>query len=93
MEKRKLAQLGLEAVDRLDLPGELAAGVPQMELVGNRQFFMSQHKGVLVYSTETIEIAGGTLLVRLLGRELQLQAMTETELRIGGYIEKMELIC
>ena len=93
MEKRKLAQLGLEAVDRLDLPGELAAGVPQMELVGNRQFFMSQHKGVLVYSTETIEIAGGALLVRLLGRELQLQAMTETELRIGGYIEKMELIC
>lgn len=93
MEKRKLAQLGLEAVDRLDLPGELAAGVPQMELVGNRQFFMSQHKGVLVYSTETIEIAGGTLLVRLLGRELQLQAMTESELRVGGYIEKMELIC
>lgn len=93
MEKRKLAQLGLEAVDRLDLPGELATGVPQMELVGNRQFFMSRHKGVLVYSTETIEIAGGTLLVRLLGRELQLQAMTETELRVGGYIEKMELIC
>ncbi len=93
MEKRKLAQLGLETMDRLDLPGELAAGVPHMELTGNRQFFMSQHKGVLVYSTETVEIGGGTVLVRLTGRELQLQAMTETELRVGGYIEKLELIC
>ena len=92
MEKRKLAQLGLETINRLDLPGELAAGVPQMELIGNRQFFMSQHKGVLVYSTETVEIGGGTVLVRLMGHELQLQAMTETELRIVGYIEKLELI-
>ena len=92
MERRKLTQLGLETIDRLDLPGELAAGVPQMELVGNRQFFMSRHKGVLVYSTETVEIGGGAMVVRLTGRELQLQAMTETELRVGGYIEKVELI-
>lgn len=92
MGKRKLAQIGLDAMERLDLPGELAAGVPCMELTGNRQFFMAQHKGVLSYSTETVEISGGSLLVRLTGRELQLLAMTESELRVGGYIEKVELV-
>lgn len=92
MGKRNLAQLGLEAMERLDLPGELAIGVPSMELTGNRQFFMTQHKGVLAYSPETVEISGGSLLVRLTGRELQLLAMTETELRIGGWIEKVELV-
>ena len=92
MGKRKLAQLGLDAMERLDLPGELAIGVPGMELTGNRQFFMTQHKGVLAYSPETVEINGGSLLVRLTGRELQLLAMTESELRIGGWIEKVELV-
>lgn len=92
MGKRTLAQVGLEAMERLDLPGELAHGVPHMELTGQRQFFMAQHKGVLSYSTELVEISGGSLVVRLTGRELQLLAMTESELRIGGTIEKLELI-
>lgn len=92
MGKRTLAQIGLEAMERLDLPGELAAGVPHMELTGQRQFFMAQHKGVLSYSTELVEISGGTLVARVTGHDLQLLAMTETELRLGGTIEKVELV-
>lgn len=92
MEKGKLAQLGLTAMERLDLPGELAAGVPVVELTGNRQFLMAQHKGVLSYSTELVEISAGGMQVRLTGRDLQLVAMTESELRISGIIEKVELV-
>lgn len=92
MERRRLAQLGLRAAERLDLPGELAIGVPDMQLVGSRQFFMMQHKGVVAYSPETVEIDGGTMLVRLTGKGLQLLAMTETEIRVAGCIEKVELV-
>ena len=92
MEKGKLAQLGLSAMERLDLPGELAAGVPVVELTGNRQFLMVQHKGVLSYSTELVEVSAAGLQVRLTGRDLQLVAMTESELRICGTIEKVELV-
>ena len=56
-DKKRLARAGLEVMDRLDLPGELAVGVGRMELVGNRQFYMEQHRGVLRYSTEVIDIA------------------------------------
>ena len=92
MKKGTLARVGQQAMERLDLPGELAVGVPHMELMGQRQFFMAQHKGVLSYSTELVEISGGSLMVRLWGRELQLLAMTDDELRIGGEIEKVELV-
>ncbi len=92
MGMRNLSQVGLEAMERMDLPGDLTAGVPRMELVGNRQFFMVQHKGVLSYSPEAIEIGGGSMTVCLTGRDLQLLAMTDGELRIGGYIEKVELV-
>ena len=92
MGRGVLGRVSAEAVDRLDLTPELAYGVPQMELMGQRQFFMAQHKGVLSYSTELVEISGGDLVVRLTGRELQLLAMTEEEVRLGGVIEKVELV-
>lgn len=92
MKRRNLTQLGLEAMERLDLPGELTPGVAHMELTGQSRFFMAQHKGVLAYSTETVEIATGAFVVRVSGSDLQLLAMTEEELRLGGTIEKVELV-
>ena len=89
-DKKRLARAGLEVMDRLDLPGELAAGVGRMELVGNRQFYMEQHRGVLRYSTEVI--AAADMTVRITGRELQLLAMTDRELRISGTITAIELL-
>ena len=92
MGKGILSRAGAEAADRFDLPPELAYGVPQMELMGQRRFVMAGHKGVLSYSTELVEIGGGSLVVRLTGKELQLLAMTEEELRLGGVIDKVELV-
>lgn len=86
------SRVGAQAVERLDLPAELAHGMPQMELMGQRQFLMARHKGVLSYSTEVVEISAEELIVRVCGRELQLLAMTEEELRLGGEIEKVELV-
>lgn len=92
MEKRRLAQASQAAMEKLDIPGEIALGVPRVELVGNREFYMDRHQGVLSYSTELVEISGGSVEVRLMGRDLQLLAMTDDELRITGYIEKVELV-
>ena len=95
MEKNKrrlLAQKSAAAMERLDLPEVLAPDVPRMELTGNRAFYMDRHKGVLSYTTETIDVNGGAVVVRVWGRELRLVAMTDEELRIDGIIEKVELV-
>lgn len=90
--RRRLMEKGLEAADRLDLPPVLAPDIPRMELSGNRCFYMDRHRGVLGYSTEAVDINGGSVVVRITGRNLQLQAMTDQELRIDGIIEKIELV-
>lgn len=89
--KRRWNETGQRAMEQLDLPGELA-GLPRMEMVGMSEFYMERHRGVLAYSTEAVEISGGDMVVRIEGQELQLLAMTEAELRLGGRIEKVELI-
>lgn len=89
--RAKLAQKGMEAMEKLDLP-EVLPGGSRMELMGNRSFYMDRHKGVLSYTTEQVDINSGSIIVRLYGRQLQLLAMTDDELRITGIIEKMELV-
>lgn len=90
--RKRLTQKGLETADRLDLPPVLAPDTPRMELVGNHAFYMDRHRGVLGYSTESVDINGGSVVVRITGQRLQLQAMTEQELRIDGVIQKIELV-
>lgn len=92
MQRRKIAQVGMEAVERLDLPPEVAVGMPQVELYGDRQLYMSGHRGVIAYSTEEVAVAGGSLTVRVKGENLQLAAMTDSELRLTGHIVQVELM-
>ena len=42
-----------------DLPGDVVAGLPRIELTGSRELRMENHKGILSYGGEEIHISGG----------------------------------
>ena len=90
MERREdmLARMA----ELFDLPSDLVAGACHIELLGDRQFFLEGHEGILSYGTEQIDISAGTLVVRVRGRDLQLRSMTDSEVRICGMIEAVEYI-
>ena len=75
-----------------DLPADLVAGLPHLEMVGSRQLYVGHHTGLLSYSGEQIDVntTGGVLRVR--GEGLSLLAMTAEELRIGGSIAAVEWV-
>ena len=75
-----------------DVPGDVLAGLPRIELIGTDELRMEQHKGILAYGPEEIHISGGKLVVRVKGRDLELRAMTPTELLITGEIHIVELV-
>lgn len=78
----------LESVAELfDLPADVVAGLPRLELVGDRQLYLEHHTGILSYSDTRIDAntVGGVL--RVSGEGLTLLAMTAGELRIGGRIQ------
>ena len=91
LEKRK-NQLLTEAAEMFDLPADIVAGLPHVEMVGNRQFYMERHRGILSYSGETIDINSDKLLVRVHGRDLELVSMTGGALRIRGVISQIEWV-
>ena len=53
---------------------------------------MEHYKGILSYGREEIHVDGGAWVLRVLGRDLELKAMREGELRIVGWVTGLEIL-
>ena len=93
MEK-KPRRVGLleRTAEVFDLPADVVAGVPRLELVGDRELRIEQHKGILSYGSEEIHISAGSFLLQISGENLDLRAMTGFELLITGQIHSIKLV-
>ncbi|MCI8478699.1 MAG: sporulation protein [Oscillospiraceae bacterium] len=92
MEKRQKRDSLLERTAQvLDLPGDLVAGLPRVELTGSGEVRMENHKGILAYGSEEIHVSGGKLIIKIRGRGLELRSMNANELLITGTIQGIDL--
>ena len=92
MEKKGRRESLLEkTAEVFDLPADVVAGLPRVELLGDRQLRMENHRGILAYGTDEIHISGGKLIVKVRGVGLALQAMNASELLITGEIAGVDL--
>ena len=92
MEKKGRKEGLLErTAEVFDLPGDVVARLPRVELLGDRQLRMENHRGILAYGSEEIHISGGSFVVKIIGQDLELRAMTGLELLITGQINQIQL--
>ncbi len=75
-----------------DLPADVIAGLPRLEMVGGRQLYLEHHTGLLAYTENQIDANTSAGVLRVRGERLTLLAMTAGELRIGGKIESLEWV-
>lgn len=92
MEQKGRRPILREKTARLfDLPADVIAGVPRMEIVGDSEFRMENHKGILSCGEDEIHVSGGIYLVKIVGEGLEVRAMTGLELLVTGKIFRVEL--
>lgn len=89
---KKDMKLWDRAAELFDLPPDLVAGLPHIEMMGNTHFYMERHRGILSYSGEEIAINGEKGILRVFGEGLELTSMTGDQLRIKGNIIKVEWV-
>ena len=80
------------AAELFDLPADIVAGLPRLEMVGSRQLYLEHHTGLLAYTEEQIDANTPAGVLRVRGERLTLLAMTAGELRIGGRIDSVEWV-
>lgn len=79
------------AAGLFDLPADAVAGLPKVELVGDKELRVENHRGILAYGREEIHVSGGPFVIRVQGEGLELRAMTGLELLITGQIFGIQL--
>lgn len=89
MEKQRRAGALDGLAELFDLPADVVAGAPHLELVGDRQLYVEHHRGILSYSGLCIDVNTDMGTLRVEGQRLELLAMNGEELRIGGRIERV----
>ena len=95
MERNRRGREGgvLETVAELfDLPADIVAGLPRLEMVGSRQLYLEHHTGLLAYTENQIDANTSAGVLRIRGERLTLMAMTAGELRVGGRIDSVEWV-
>lgn len=88
--KRKNEDVLSSVAELFDLPADVVAGLPHLEMAGDRQLFIEHHEGILSYSDTCVDVNTSRGVLRIRGTGLNLLAMTAEELRIGGLIAAAE---
>ena len=87
MKKEKLF---VRAADMFDVPADTKGGLLHIELEGNREVFLENHKGIISLADEEIEINSPCGVVSVTGQKLFVKALNADEVALCGRIEKIE---
>lgn len=76
----------------LDIPASALAGMPQIELSGNREAVVEGCQGILEYDENIIRLSTGKMSIRFTGRNLQIKVLTHTSAVVDGFITGIEFL-
>lgn len=79
-------------ITTLDLPKDLFLGLSNIAMCGNREIYISNHRGILSYGQEEMIILVKDYQMQIKGRGLNIVSYTKEELTIQGYIRSLEFI-
>lgn len=79
-----------KAADRMDLPADVLAGLPRIELIGTQTCLVEPHKGLEEYGMNRVVVNTTAGKVSVLGTDLKIGSMNRVCLCIRGHID---LVC
>lgn len=80
------------ASETLDIPGNVVAGLPLMEITGFRNFYIENHKGIKEYGKSEIVVDTNRGPVRIKGDEMEIKMMNDREIVINGQLFSVEFV-
>lgn len=75
---------------RADFPGEILTGVAVVELKGDSEAVVLNHRGVIAYSADEVRIASATGALTLRGAGLTIHRMNRERIVLHGTIRTVE---
>ena len=85
-------QITNKIISAMDLPKDLFLGFSNISLCGNKEIYISNHKGIMSYGENEMVILIKDYQIQVKGKSLHIISYTKEELTIEGYIDSIEFI-
>ena len=83
---------GMKKINRmLEMPQEVYSNVPKFTITGFEELIIENYKGILEYENFFVRISTHIGIVNINGFNLNLENMTNDDIRVTGKIESIEL--
>jgi sporulation protein YqfC len=86
---RKLRKM---TADFLDLPQDVVFDLPRMTMIGDRQLYIENHRGVIHFSPDKLRLALANGELEVTGAELVIRGIWTEEVFIEGVIKHIHLL-
>lgn len=87
MKRKKTNKIGRI----LELPQEVYSDIPKITITGFNEIILENYKGILEYEEFFVSIGTYIGIININGYNLNLEKMTNDDIKITGKIEKIEL--
>ena len=77
--------------EKIDVLSDVGVGSAKLSVYGKNRVLIENHKGILHYSENIIEVNARGMTVKILGDELSISAMDKNDMLITGRILSLEL--
>lgn len=84
MRKKRIEQI-------LEIPQEIYSNIPKITITGFNEILLENYKGILEYEEFFASISTHIGIVNINGVNLNLEKMTNDDIKITGKIESIEL--
>ncbi|HZJ82588.1 MAG TPA: sporulation protein YqfC [Clostridia bacterium] len=92
MRKKKLQEVKNTVSEMFELPKEITLNMPKINLIGNNQMLVENHRGIIEYSPNLIRVNSTVGVIRIQGKDLNLRNIATDDIMINGKIESIEFI-
>jgi sporulation protein YqfC len=90
--KNKMDNLKYNISEALELPKDIVMDLPKITILGNIQINISNHKGIIEYTENTLRINSSIGVIKIQGDNLELKTILLEEIIVNGNIESLEII-
>ena len=87
MKKRNMKRLD----KLLEIPQEVCSNIPKFVITGFEEIIVENYKGILEYEDFFVRINTHIGIVNINGYNLNLQTMTNDDIKISGKIESIDI--
>lgn len=91
-KKEKSKKIESSLADFFELPRDIVLDLSRLTLIGNKQIYLENHKGIVEYDDRRIRVRTNSGILVITGQDLVIRNLYAVELYVEGDIESLEII-